>query len=141
MREVDSASVELDGTLAGSASCNPNRGVTFLSSRQWQTVMRKLGADLPWHTRRANVLIDADALGELRGRRIQIGQAEFEIVGETRPCELMDQFQQGLKDALKPDCRAGVHGRVTKPGLIRLGDAVVEVGAVPERSPHHPKSE
>lgn len=128
MREVTAATVEQNGTLVGSASANPARGVTFLSASQWQQVMHELDADLPWHTRRANVLIDADGLGNLRGASIQIGQATFEILAETRPCDLMDTFHPGLKVALTPDCRAGVHGRVTRAGDIRVGDAVVLLG-------------
>ena len=124
MQEVGSATVESDGTLVGSASVNPKRGVTFLSSSQWATVMRELGAELPWHTRRANVLIDADGIGDWRGKTIRIGDATFEIIAETRPCELMDTFHSGLMNALKPDCRAGVYGRVTRGGVIRVGDAV-----------------
>lgn len=133
MIETDQAVAERDGTLAGSAACNPRRGVTFLSSRQWSAVMRELGADKPWHTRRANVLIDADSLGDLRGKRIQIGGATFDIFAETRPCELMDSFHAGLLNALKPDCRAGVYGRVVSGGPIRIGDSVRVVGVAEDR--------
>jgi hypothetical protein len=36
----------------------------------------------------------------------------------------MDQQHQGLKEALKPDCRAGVHGQVISGGTVHVGDAV-----------------
>jgi MOSC domain-containing protein YiiM len=124
MKEITEATAAKDGGLSGDLASKPDRGITFLAGRQWNAVMRELGADLPWHTRRANVLIDADALGHLIGRTIRIGDVTVLVRKETRPCDLMDTFQPGLQAALRPDGRAGVHGRVLSGGSFRVGDEV-----------------
>lgn len=125
MREVASARALVGGGLEGDVRASPNRGITFLASGHWRTVTHQLHTDLPWHTRRANILVDAPSLGHLIGRKIRVGDVEVEIVGETKPCELMDALHLGLKDALVPDCRAGVHGRVLCGGEIQVGHAVM----------------
>jgi MOSC domain-containing protein YiiM len=138
MQEVDDAVAEVDGGLAGGARPSPRRGITFLASGDWRTVMSALHVDLPWHTRRANVLIDAHSIGHLIGKTVQLGEVVVEIIAETRPCDLMDQFQPGLRDALKPNCRAGVHGRVVTGGRFRIGDTLLitsESHATPSRQP------
>ncbi|MEP0848144.1 MAG: MOSC domain-containing protein [Phycisphaerae bacterium] len=124
MREVRDAVGIVDGGLEGSVKPSPDRGITFLSSRQWTLVQRELSGGMPWHTRRANVLIDADSLGALIGRIVQVGELLVEIKGETRPCGLMDKLQPGLRVALTPDHRAGVHGRVLRGGTLRVGDTM-----------------
>lgn len=122
MREVEDAVAEIDGGLVGGVKPSPDRGITFLATAQWRQVMGELNANLPWHTRRANVLIEAESLGHLIGKRLRFGEVEVQIINETRPCGLMDQFLPGLKDALKSDCRAGVYGRVIRGGAFRVGE-------------------
>ncbi len=132
MREVAEATAIENATLDGSAPSSVERGVTFISLPQWREVQRELSGQMPWHTRRANVLIDADRLGPLIGATIQVGEARFEISGETRPCGLMDKAQSGLRKALATDCRGGVFGRVTRGGAIRVGDTVVVIAKTNE---------
>ena len=128
MREAGEANAEVDGGLIGDVPKKERkRGITFLSAGQWREVTGELGAaELPWHTRRANVLLDGcGSLADLIGKRIKIGNGiELEIGGETLPCGLMDQLHSGLKNTLVPDCRAGVYGRVLTDGTIRIGDQV-----------------
>ena len=45
------------------------------------------------------------------------------ILGETTPCEQMEEAQPGLRNALRPDWRAGVFGEIVEGGPIRIGDA------------------
>lgn len=124
MHEVRAADAVVGGGLQGDLQVSLDRGVTLISSRQWKAVTSELGVELPWYTRRANVLIDADGLGGLIGKNVRIGAVELEIRGETRPCGLMDQLHDGLRQALVPDCRGGVHGKVVKGGTVRVGDVV-----------------
>lgn len=124
MREVEDAVAEVDGGLAGGVRPDPERGITFIATVPWRLVMGELNANLPWHTRRANVLIEAESLGHLIGKRVRFGEVEVQVRAETRPCGLMDQFLPGLKNALKPDCRAGVYGRVIRGGSFRVGDVI-----------------
>ena len=127
MREVSSAIAREGGGLDGDVKPAPHRGITFIASRQWDAVQRELGGDKPWHTRRANVLIEADRLGQLVGRRVRLGEVEVEINGETHPCGLMDELQPGLMTALNPDLRAGVHGQVLRGGTFAVGDALTVI--------------
>jgi len=124
MIEVTAADAVADHGLTGDYQPAVDRGITLISAPQWGDVQRELKADLPWHTRRANVLVSAKRLASLIGRTIRIGDATVEIKAETKPCALMDELHQGLRNALTPDCRGGVYGRVVKGGPIRVGDAI-----------------
>lgn len=125
MREVPQVEAIEGAGLSGDVPPQPHRGVTLLASGHWSQVCRELSAQIPWHTRRANVFIDCTELGSLIGRTIQLGEVEVEVLGETRPCGMMDDLHAGLRAALVPDCRAGVHGRILRSGAIRVGDNVM----------------
>jgi MOSC domain-containing protein YiiM len=100
------------------------RQVTFLDIAQWRQVMEALGVDLPWHTRRANLLIEGCDLPAAVGWRLQIGDCRFAIGGETEPCQRMDELQAGLRQALGPNMRAGVWGKVLQGGRLEVGQSV-----------------
>ena len=101
------------------------RGITFISSMQWQQVQDELFAELPWQLRRANVLVEAHSLEHLIGTTVQVGSVWVEVAKETEPCGLMEELHAGLEAALVPDCRGGVYGKVVGDGVIRVGDSVV----------------
>jgi MOSC domain-containing protein YiiM len=100
------------------------RQVTLLDAGQWQQVITELDVDLPWHTRRANLLIEGMALQTTVGRRLQIGECVLAIGGETTPCPRMDELQPGLRQTLTPQMRGGVWGKVLRGAQIRVGDSV-----------------
>lgn len=125
MKEVREAVAIAGAGIEGDLPSSPDRGISLLSSVQWETVMQQLGADLPWHVRRANVLVDTPELGSLIGKTIEVGSVQIQVMGETEPCALMDRQFQGLSRALTPHCRGGVHGQVLTDGQFKLGDAVV----------------
>lgn len=100
------------------------RQVTLLDAGQWQQVVTEIGVDLPWHTRRANLLIEGMALQTTVGQRLQIGECVFAIGGETTPCPRMDELQPGLRQTLTPEMRGGVWGKVLRGGQLRVGDNV-----------------
>ncbi len=100
------------------------RQVSFLDIGQWQEVLAELGLDLPWSTRRANVLIEGIDLPATVGQRLQIGACRFAIGGETTPCARMDELQAGLRQGLTPNLRGGVWGKVLQGGPLRVGDRV-----------------
>ncbi|MEM7262129.1 MAG: MOSC domain-containing protein [Planctomycetota bacterium] len=115
--------VEGDG-LAEDYGKNERRQVTLISAEQWKDVESDLGQSLPWHTRRANVLVEGVTLDPAVGGALRIGDCELEILGETVPCGLMDQLCPGLREALGPDHRGGVYGRVARGGIIEPGAEV-----------------
>ncbi len=128
MKEVNEAAAERDGGLVGDIAARADRGLTLIAAAQWNDVQKELKTDLPWYTRRANVLVDAKKLGHLIGAQIKVGEVVLKVEGETKPCDLMDRLHFGLKTALKPDCRGGVHGRILQSGKIRVGDVVTISG-------------
>ncbi len=127
MREIERTTITSAGGLDGDLDATRVRAVTFLASGQWGDVTRELAVDLPWHTRRANVLVECDTLLHLIGHEIRIGDARIRIHAETRPCELMDELHPGLRAALEPDGRGGVYGGVVEDGAIAVGDVVTLV--------------
>ncbi len=124
MCEIDRAVAAVDCGIDGDLECRPDRGITFISSQQWAQVVRELNAELPWHLRRANVLVDAPDLSGWIGRTVRVGEIEVDIKAETKPCGLMEKLHGGLMDALKPELRGGVYGRVTAGGAFRIGDGI-----------------
>lgn len=100
------------------------RQVTFLSAQQWHDVLQELGVDLPWHTRRANLLIDGLDLSATIGERLQIGECLFTIYGETEPCQRMDELHPGLRQTLWPSLRAGVWGKVVQGGTLEVDQSI-----------------
>ena len=108
--------------LAGDCRGKPGpRQVTLLSQAAWRAACAELHVDLPWTTRRANLLVDNLPLIEASGARLVIGQAVLEITGETDPCARMEKAQQGLFAALKRDWRGGVCCRVLRGGPLAVG--------------------
>lgn len=127
MREVSEASAALDGGLEGDHGKGGRRGVTLLALEAWREANQALGCDLPWWTRRANVLVEGVDLTELHGRHVRLGTLELDVLGETEPCGVMEVARSGLHDALAVNGRGGVFGRVRVAGTVRVGDDVVVV--------------
>ena len=124
MVEVNQAETFANDCLAGDHGSSTERGITLLASWQWQQVIQQLGVDFPWHTRRANLLIEADTLEHLIGRTIRIGHVRVDVKAETEPCGQMDRWQPGLKAALATGCRGGVYGQIIDSGTIQVDDKV-----------------
>jgi MOSC domain-containing protein YiiM len=124
MQELQKVDVTVDQGIIDDYRGSGLRQVTFLSTQQWQETLQELGVDLPWHTRRANLLIEGIDLPDVVGQQLQIGDCLFTIYGETEPCQRMEEIQPGLQQALKPDLRAGVWGKVVRGGSLRLGQQV-----------------
>lgn len=124
MREVQEASVTVTDGIVEDYRGAGRRQITFIDAGQWRQVGDELGVDLPWHTRRANLLVDGLDLPSTVGSRLRIGDCLFEIHGETEPCERMDELQAGLRAGLTPEMRGGVWGKVLESGQLRVGQPV-----------------
>ncbi len=126
MEQLQSAAVTVqagvEGDLRGALK---DRQVTVLAHESWQAACNDLGSELPWTTRRANVLVEGLALAEQTGKTIRIGEVTLLITGETDPCVRMEEQAAGLRDALAPEWRGGVTCRVTAGGSIAVGDAAL----------------
>ena len=126
MQSIDSAQVSVhSGILGDFRGAQQGRQITILSQPTWERVCRELDAELPWTTRRANLLVDeVEFDASFVGRRVRIGAVELVVTGETDPCSNMDAQHRGLTAALTPDWRGGICCDVVSPGVISIGDAV-----------------
>ena len=100
------------------------RQITVVDKSAWDKACSKLGADLPWTYRRANLLVSGLDLYNKTGCRLVIGNVVLEITGETEPCARMDEQYDGLRAALGLDWRAGASCRVIEGGDVRVGNPV-----------------
>ncbi len=122
--EVASAVAREGRGLDGDHAHGGARQLTLLSLEDWTRACSELGASLDPGGRRANVVVEGLALAETVGRHVRIGRILLEITGITHPCSNMDAFQPGLRKALKPEGRGGVHGRILLGGVLARGDPV-----------------
>ena len=111
----------IDGDCRGT---KPGHQVSILFREAWADACRDAGADLPWTTRRANLLVEGLDWPREAGGRIVIGGVVLEVTQETRPCALMEAAFAGLRAAMRPDWRGGVLCKVIEGGEIALGDGV-----------------
>ena len=105
------------------------RQVSLIEAESWEAAMTDLGLSaaetLPWHARRADLLVEGLRLPREEGRVIAIGETlRIEVTCECDPCSRMEEIAPGLKAALMPDWRGGVLGRVLADGDIAIGDEV-----------------
>lgn len=117
----------IEGDARGTAkpSGKTRRQVTVLTAEAWVRACQNVGRDLPWTTRRANLLVDGLLLDQTTvGQHLRIGDILLEINGETDPCKRMDEACPGLEKALTPDWRGGVFCTVITGGTASIGDVV-----------------
>lgn len=105
------------------------RQISLIEVESWDKALGELGlsADrmIPWHERRANLLVEGLRLPREAGKVIAIGKSlRIEVTCECDPCSRMDEILPGLKAVLLPDWRGGVLGRVLSDGEIAVGDEV-----------------
>jgi len=117
-RAVAIAGRGLDGDHAGGGK----RQVTLIAHEAWAAACAELGRELDPSVRRANLLVEGIDLAAAIGHTLRIGGVVVEVLGETRPCELMDDDgRNGLQAALRPECRGGVFGRIAQGGELCIG--------------------
>ncbi len=119
--------LQLDSSsgVQGDHGQKQRRQVTLLSRQQWQETCQQLDVELPWMTRRANILLDNIKFGpQFESARITIGEITIQVHGQLVPCYRMDELFDGLQEALVPDWRGGVHGEVIHGGQIQIDDEV-----------------
>ena len=98
--------------------------MTIIAQQAWQGAVSDLGVQVEPAARRANLLVSGISLEQTRGRTLLIGGCQLLIRGETRPCERMDEAQEGLRVALGREWRGGVFAEVLDDGEIQVGASV-----------------
>jgi MOSC domain-containing protein YiiM len=124
MDPVQSAELVVGRGLVGNANQGGRRQLTIIDREAWQSAMAEAGGSLPPSARRANLMVSGVSLEKTRGRIMEIGECRVEVLGETRPCERMEEALPGLKAALDPAWRGGVFAAVATGGTIHVGDHV-----------------
>ncbi len=125
MEELAAADISLErGVGRDSRGRQRKRQVTVLAREDWEAACAVAGAELPWTTRRANLLVEGVALEATQGRRLRVGAALLEVTAETEPCSRMDDAHAGLRAALAPHWRGGASCRVVEAGVVKPGDPV-----------------
>jgi MOSC domain-containing protein YiiM len=125
MQTLDAASITKDSGVADDFRGRPGkRQVTLLSSIAWKRACADLGKEMPWTTRRSNLLVDDIELPRRAGDIICIGPVRLQVTMEVDPCSRMEEQCAGLRDALSPDWRGGVACTVLQGGDVAVGDAV-----------------
>jgi MOSC domain-containing protein YiiM len=108
----------LDGDHAGGGK----RQVTLLAREAWERACAELGTPVDPAVRRANLFVEGVDLGACIGSSLQIGEVVVDVLGETRPCELLEgPGREGLCATLRPGRRGGVYGTVRTGGLLQTG--------------------
>ena len=119
---AQSARAVADVGLDGDHAHGGKRQVTLLSLESWRAACAELGRELDPSTRRANLVVSGIDLEAAIGGVITIGEVVVDVLGETRPCELMDDGgRTGLQKALRLQRRGGVYGRIRSGGQLEVG--------------------
>ena len=108
------------------------RQVTVISAEAWAAACEDLGQQVPWTTRRSNLLVEDIKLPQRTGDVIEIGSVRLLVTMELDPCSRMEEQVEGLQTALTPDWRGGVACSVLKAGTVSLGDEVTVLAAADE---------
>jgi MOSC domain-containing protein YiiM len=125
VQRVERATAVADVGLLGDHAGGGKRQVTLLSREAWDAACAAFGREVDPGVRRANVLVEGIDLGGCIGGSLCIGDVVLEVLGETRPCELLDDSGRvGLCASLRPERRGGVFARVRSGGELRVGAAI-----------------
>lgn len=123
MDSVSRTAVIAGRGIVGDANQGGTRQVTILSDKAWSKVTAGPGTPDPI-VRRANLLVSDLDLVSSRNKILRIGDVRIRVLGETRPCERMEEAKPGLHAAMSVPYGGGAFGEVLDDGEIAVGDAV-----------------
>lgn len=121
MDSVQRATLQADHGLLGNANQGGKRQITILEREVWKALMREVNGSLPPSARRANLLISGLSLSHSMTRILRVGRCRIRIVGETRPCERMEEACPGLHAVMSRPWAGGAFGEILDDGEIVVG--------------------
>jgi len=124
MDKASSANLVTNKGILGNANQGGKRQVTIIEQEVWQGLMKGLQTNLDPNVRRANLMISGISLVKTSNKILKIGGCRLRILGETRPCERMDEAFSGLREAMKANWGGGAFAEVLNDGEIFVGDLV-----------------
>ncbi|MBI4421779.1 MAG: MOSC domain-containing protein [Gemmatimonadetes bacterium] len=130
MDPVPSAKVVAGRGLVGNADQGRRRQVTVIEQEVWASLMQRTRGNLDPSARRANLMVSGLPLRDGRGKVLRVGACRIRILGESKPCDRMEDAWPGLEAAMYLDWRGGAFGEVLDDGEIAVGDSVSWVSEV-----------
>lgn len=124
MDPAERATLKAQQGLVGNADQGGRRQVTLIEREVWQELMERCQGSLDPSARRANLMLSGIRLARTHNRVLQIGQCRVRILGETRPCEQMDEALPGLQEIMRDNWAGGAFAEVLDDGEIAVGDPV-----------------
>ena len=124
MDSVEQATLQSGKGLVGNANQGGRRQVTILEREIWTELMTEVAGRLSPSMRRANLLICGLSLYRSRKRVLGIGSCRIRILGETKPCERMEEAWPGLQAAMSRAWAGGAFGEVLDDGEISVGASI-----------------
>jgi len=124
MDPVNQATLKVGYGLVGNADQGGKRQITILEREIWEALMKQVQGSLPPSARRANLLVSGLSLAHSRKRILLVGRCRIRILGQTKPCERMDEAHPGLRVAMASHWAGGAFGEVLDDGDIVVGDGV-----------------
>lgn len=110
--------------IIGNADVGGRRQVTIIEQEVWQRHMQALGATLDPARRRANFMVSGCDLRNTRMRVLRVGTCRLRVLGETRPCEQMEEALAGLQAVMRSEWGGGAFAEVLDGGTVAVGDVV-----------------
>ena len=110
--------------IEGNADQRGRRQVTLIARERWDELMARLDLSLDPASRRANLVVTGIDLEGSSGKVLRIGPCRVRLIGETRPCERMDEAATGLRAKMRERWGGGAYGEILDDGEIAVGDEV-----------------
>lgn len=121
---VERARLTAHQGLLGNTDQGGRRQVTLRAQERWHALMAQLGAALPPSARRAHRVRRGMGLVARRQRVRRLGACRLRMLGETTPCERLDEAWPGVRAGLSAAWGGGACGAGLDAGASAVGAPV-----------------
>jgi MOSC domain-containing protein YiiM len=105
--------------------------ITLIEAEAIDTMVRKLGYDIPVGASRRQIMVKGIEMNELIGQNLRIGQILVRVEDKCNPCKNMEtKIGPGANDAMND--KGGIRCRIIKGGELYVSDKItVEIPRCP----------